>query len=239
MTILFIFILFCLIIVLPFEGMWGGGTPSANVSGTAFDYQGEIDCSGNPNYPAGVRGDVWIASVAGKIGGALGVDVEVGDTVFCKNDNAGGDQATVGTNWNAIQTNIDQATETVKGTVELATQAETRAGADDLRIVTPLKLRNLYNLMKDADALDVADDEEIVAPTGISGWGFVTAGDAEEYGQFIFKADGTVTLLQSSANVVNIDIDNKLCIYDAGSGIAIKNRLGATKKIRYEIKYSS
>jgi len=37
--------------------------------------------------------------------------------------------------------NFGQATESVKGTAELATQAETDAGTDDLRIVTPLKLK--------------------------------------------------------------------------------------------------
>jgi len=43
------------------------------------------------------------------------------------------------------------ATETVKGIAELATQAETNTGTDDLRIVTPLKLRNtvLKNKMQD------------------------------------------------------------------------------------------
>lgn len=38
-----------------------------------------------------------------------------------------------------------QATESVKGIAELATQAETDAGTDDLRIVTPLKLKTLLD----------------------------------------------------------------------------------------------
>ncbi len=38
-----------------------------------------------------------------------------------------------------------QATETATGIAELATQAETDAGTDDLRIVTPLKLSNWSN----------------------------------------------------------------------------------------------
>lgn len=41
-----------------------------------------------------------------------------------------------------------QATETILGIAELATQAETDAGADDLRIVTPLKLANLPQLQQ-------------------------------------------------------------------------------------------
>lgn len=37
------------------------------------------------------------------------------------------------------------ASETVKGKIELATQAETTAGTDDLRAITPLKLKTLID----------------------------------------------------------------------------------------------
>lgn len=66
-------------------------------------YKGVIDASGNPNYPAAVSGDVYVISVAGKIGGASGVNVEAGDLVLAKNDNAGGTQAAVGSSWDIVQ----------------------------------------------------------------------------------------------------------------------------------------
>jgi hypothetical protein len=76
----------------------------------AMSYKGVIDCSGNPNYPAANSGDVYKVSVAGKIGGASGTNVEVGDLILCTHDaSASGDQATVGVYWNAIQVNIDGA----------------------------------------------------------------------------------------------------------------------------------
>ncbi|MBB3991344.1 DUF2793 domain-containing protein [Croceicoccus naphthovorans] len=71
-----------------------------------FDFKGAIDCSANPNYPAGVIGDAWLVSVAGKIGGASGADVEVGDVIIASADNAGGDQATVGGDWFILNVNI-------------------------------------------------------------------------------------------------------------------------------------
>ena len=40
------------------------------------------------------------------------------------------------------------------------------------------------------------------------------------------------------ASFVNTDTDGNACVYDAGSGIAIKNRLGSSKTIRYNINYS-
>ena len=78
----------------------------------AMVFKGVIPASTNPNYPAGVTGDTWKISVAGKIGGASGVNVEAGDTIICVTDNAGGTQATVGANWTILQTNIDGAVTT-------------------------------------------------------------------------------------------------------------------------------
>jgi len=76
----------------------------------AMVYKGVIDASGNPNYPAADAGHTYRISVAGKIGGASGINVEVGDLVLCNTDStASGDQATVGAYWNIIQTNLDGA----------------------------------------------------------------------------------------------------------------------------------
>lgn len=44
--------------------------------------------------------------------------------------------------WNPFGTGTPAASETTSGAAELATQAETDTATDDLRIVTPLKLRN-------------------------------------------------------------------------------------------------
>lgn len=79
------------------------------LNATAFKYKGALDASTNPNYPAAVVGDVYKISVAGKIGGASGVTVEVGDTFICTEGNAGGTQASVGSKFNVIQSNLDVA----------------------------------------------------------------------------------------------------------------------------------
>lgn len=71
-----------------------------------LDFKGSTDCSANPNYPAASKGDFYLVSVAGKIGGASGIVVEVGDSYFAIADNAGGTQAGVGTSWTVIQGNI-------------------------------------------------------------------------------------------------------------------------------------
>jgi len=85
---------------------------------------------------------------------------------------------------------------------------------------------------------NLTDDAEITFDTGKSGWGQAMAGDNEEYIEFRFTAAGAVTVISNSANAINTDTDGNLCVYDVGAGIAIKNRLGATKTIRYVVQYS-
>jgi hypothetical protein len=53
-------------------------------------------------------------------------------------------------NWTEI---VPDASETAEGKLELATQAETDTGSDDLRAVTPLKLQTKLNgIIADADS---------------------------------------------------------------------------------------
>lgn len=71
-----------------------------------LDLKGTIDCSTNPNYPAADKGDVYVVSVAGLIGGASGVSVQAGDALVALADNAGGTQAAVGSSWGILQANL-------------------------------------------------------------------------------------------------------------------------------------
>lgn len=71
-----------------------------------LDLQGTIDCSANPNYPAANKGDVWVVSVAGLIGGGAGISVQAGDALVALVDNPGGTQAAVGSSWSILQANL-------------------------------------------------------------------------------------------------------------------------------------
>lgn len=75
-----------------------------------LQFKGVIDCSANPNFPAASAGHQYKVSVAGKIGGASGTNVEIGDTMYCITDgSAAGTLVAVGANWVVVQTNIDGA----------------------------------------------------------------------------------------------------------------------------------
>lgn len=104
----------------------------------ALVLKGAIDASTNPNFPAADAGHLYKISVAGKIGGAAGVDVQQGDTVTCFVDGTlAGTQAVVGANWIVSQANVDAATQTVQGLTQYATAAETKAKSITTKSVTP------------------------------------------------------------------------------------------------------
>jgi len=80
-----------------------------------------------PGSPA--TGDFYIFNSAGSNTWETDEAVEAGDMVIWD-----------GTNWQYINRNVYAATETLAGKIEIATTAETNAGSDDTRAVTPSKL---------------------------------------------------------------------------------------------------
>lgn len=96
-----------------------GATNTTQIATTAFvqtavasavtgllELKGATDCSANPNYPAGSVGDLYYVTVAGRIGGASGKLVDVGDAYICRIDNAGGTEASVGASWFVLEKNL-------------------------------------------------------------------------------------------------------------------------------------
>lgn len=101
-------------------------------------------------------------------------------------------------------------------------------------------LRLVAELLSDSDEgkVTLADDTEIGLEKASAGYGFCQIGDNQEYAQFSWTTAGVVTLIANSANAVNTDTDAKLCIYDSGTQVKIKNRLGSSLNLRFSIKYN-
>lgn len=98
----------------------------------------------------------------------------------------------------------------------------------------------INGLAYESNDILLADDDSIVLTNGISGWGEVYAfktGTIVEWAEFIISTDGTVYLKSNSTNVVNTDKDDKLCIFDNGSGVTIRNRLAEARTIKYIIHH--
>jgi hypothetical protein len=108
-------------------------------------YQGTIDCSTNPNYPIATKNMYWIVSVAGKIGGSSGIDVEVGDNIICTITNGGGTHAHVGADFFISQVNINPSS-----------VAELRTGTSNSTYLTPKVLKDQGITMSAATIMALA-----------------------------------------------------------------------------------
>lgn len=101
--------------------------------------EGGFAAGSSANFPASVggtkKGDYWYVTSAGTVQGVI---FNIGDVLIATIDSA---STTSAADWIFLESNRDQATETVKGVAEIATNAEVTAGTDDERIVTPLKLK--------------------------------------------------------------------------------------------------
>jgi hypothetical protein len=96
-------------------------------------------------------GDYWYVTTAGTTGG---IAFNIGDVIVAKINSASTASAA---DWIQLEVNRDQATESALGLAEIATQAETDTGTDDLRIVTPLKLKTLLDNRTGGYAANVGD----------------------------------------------------------------------------------
>lgn len=84
----------------------------------------------------------------------------------------------------------------------------------------------------------VADDGEIVLIANKTGWGSVVGGDQEGQVDFAFDSSGNVTSRFIGGDAAITDTDGKICVYNDGGTVTIKNRLGDTKTVKYHIEYS-
>lgn len=147
-----------------------------------WDVKGSTDCSTNPNYPAALKGDAYAVSVAGKIGGAAGPAVDVGDVFVAIADNAGGTQAAVGTSWIIIEHNLAGALLTANALSELTGVAATARGNIGARAAAP----SIQNIASAATVTPTFADDmvkitaqaaaiQFLNPTGtaLEGWGIV------------------------------------------------------------------
>lgn len=139
--------------------------------------KGLINCSENPLYSAGVVGDAYTISGAGQIGGIQGQFVSVRDVLYCRANNIGGSEASVGNSWTIIQANLELATELIPGYLKLATQVEASEGINNSSAITPLKLKTYFDnrnasedvkgiaeIATQAEANTGVDDVRIITP---------------------------------------------------------------------------
>ena len=141
------------------EGGWDASTGAFPVGSTPTG----LNVSG-----AGTKvGDYWYVTVAGTVDGE---PFNVGDVIVAKVASA---STSSKADWIRLESNRDQASETVMGVAAIATQTETNNGSNDTDIVTPQKLAGrtatetrtgIAELATQAEVDAGTDDERIVTP---------------------------------------------------------------------------
>ena len=115
-------------------------------NGTSWEVVGQLDVS-TVDYKGGIAfdaaqpspkqtGDMYIFTTAGTVTWASNAVVQAGDFVIYD-----------GTKWDVIQKNVEAASESVAGYVQLATDTETNAGTVNTKAVSPRRLSD-YRLNK-------------------------------------------------------------------------------------------
>lgn len=92
-----------------------------------LEFKGDAACASFPDYPAANIGDSYVVTDAGKIGGASGKDVEVGDMIIASEDSIGGDEATVGNDWFVLEHNLAGALLTANNLSDVTNAASARS----------------------------------------------------------------------------------------------------------------
>jgi len=132
----------------------------------------------------------------------------------------------------------DAIGDTRKGTINGWFQEETCTGAHATRgsgtwIVTEAK----KTISLTDSNMGEAAGSYVDLPTGKSGIGCVKLGVERTW--FDFATDGSVTLINNSANVSTASEDAKLIVRDAGTNVRIVNELGSTLIATITINYNA
>jgi hypothetical protein len=106
-----------------------------------LDFKGATDASANPNYPAANKGDAYVVSVAGKIGGASGKSVDVADVYLATADNAGGTEASVGTSWTVLEHNLIGALLAANNLSDIASALTARVNLGAAQVLVPTAVK--------------------------------------------------------------------------------------------------
>lgn len=184
-------------------------TAIANAVVGLWDDRGNFDASGGVFPTTGgsgtggaiLKGDVWTVSVAGTLGGAA---VDVGDIVRALVDSPGNTAA----NWAVGETNVQQATEAMRGTLKVATQAtvEDNTTTNDTDAVTPRKWWQAWAIGLNLSAFFAAVRGTLLTGYTVGADTAITASDSirTAFGKTQGQINGR---LQKSQNLN--DLDNK------------------------------
>ena len=138
-----------------------------------WDIKGSTDCSSNPNYPAASKGDAYVVTVAGKIGGASGTSVDIGDVYVALADNAGGTEAAVGTSWFHLEHNLSGVLQAANNLSDILNPTTARS---NLGLVIGTNVQAWTQALQSIADLTPADGDQLYWDTSNASWFAAPAG---------------------------------------------------------------
>lgn len=151
------------------------------------------------------KGDYWYTTVAGTI---QGVPLQVGDVIVSNQANP---TKTNPNHYIFLQTNADQATNTILGMVMLASNSETQTGNDNKKAVTPASLSSrtatetrtgLARVSTMSEALLGEDDTTIMTPQKVKA--LLGSSTTEGYTALIGNGVATEIVVEHNLNTENL-----------------------------------
>lgn len=195
----------------------------------AMTYKGATDCSGNPNYPTAKAGDTYKVSVAGKIGGASGEVVEIGDMYICTSDS--GWITAIGSTTDNTNGTLSDGTWTNGGAGYASTSDGSGTGATfDVSITG-----GVPTLVLNSEGTGYAGSDTIVVAESTD-FSTVDTGTLNSSVSTVSDNSGTQAAVGAKWNVIQVNIDgavtgpasatdNAIAVYDGTTGDLIKNSL--------------
>lgn len=172
-----------------------------------LDLKGSTDCAANPNYPAASKGDAYVVSVSGRIGGGAGPQINAGDIYFATADNAGGTHGSVGANWSILEHNLIVGADVQAWSANLDTLAAVTPGAlglADLAVVAPVASpASPYTVAAGVRRITVVAATTIILPASgiVAGEQIEVANNAATSSVVTFQRSGSDTIDGGTSNV--------------------------------------
>jgi hypothetical protein len=155
-------------------------------------YVGGYDASGDPNALSN-KGDMYTVTVGGTgVASFWSTPLEIGDMIIAEQDNPATED-----HWTVVQKNLDAATETSQGYIQLATLAEVDGGTEATKAITPAALE-ASKYVASGDASTVLDH----AQTTPADW---TVADGSAVGAHLDELADRLT----DAESLSLDAANK------------------------------
>lgn len=199
--------------------------------------EGAFAAATETNFPTGSggtkKGDYWYVTTAGTV---QGVVLNIGDVLVAKIDAA---STTLSTDWIFLESNRDQATDTILGVVRLATTAEAQALTNSVAVLTPSTLAQVTATETRTGIAEIAtqtevntgtDDTRIVTPLKLKTYLDNTVGG---YAANVGNAAATSFVLTHNLNTRDVVV----AIYDNSTFEEVMTDVVATSTTQVTVSF--